>query len=211
MPPVRAGDLRLGRRRRDRHAGTQRDGREPFHQMPHGCSLQFARVGRGPDSSVLAGALVLPLVPGLARRQASVRRQAETSEVASVCGCGWPQFLTLHRGAARGCGSGQPHPCRLGQGRRDPAGGGQDRQRADRQYGRALLDELPAEPASPAGGWPDCGRPRRGGGRVLPSPVGPGRRQHTPIHRQPRQDRRAATVPRSDAECPMEKRLISTR
>jgi hypothetical protein len=32
---------------------------------------------------------------GLARRQASACLQAETSEVASVCGCGWPQFSIL--------------------------------------------------------------------------------------------------------------------
>jgi len=95
---------------------------------------------------------------GLARRQASVRPRAETSEVASVRGCGWPQFLSLHRGAARGRGSSQPHPCEAqGQGRRDPAGGGQDRQRADRQDGRALPEELSAEPASPAADGPPAG------------------------------------------------------
>ncbi len=73
---------------------------------------------------------------GLARRQASVGLRAETSEVASACGCGWPQFLTsLGRCAPR---IGQPHPCEArGQRRRDPAeGGGQDRRRAAGGRGR---------------------------------------------------------------------------
>jgi len=53
-----------------------------------------------------------------------------TSEVASSRGCGWPQFLTSI-GVLRSRGSSQPHPCNAqGQGRRDPAGGSQDRQRA---------------------------------------------------------------------------------
>src|SRR6266511_920254 len=46
-PAVRAGDLRLGGRRRERHAGTQRDSDEPFHQVPHWMLLPVRQGGPG--------------------------------------------------------------------------------------------------------------------------------------------------------------------
>src|SRR5215211_8092820 len=47
-PAVRAGNLRLGWQRRERHAGTQHDGGEPFHQMPHWRLLPVGQDGPGP-------------------------------------------------------------------------------------------------------------------------------------------------------------------
>src|SRR4029450_7943677 len=74
---------------------------------------------------------------GLARRQASVGLQAETSEVASACGCGWPQVLTSW-GAARGRGSASrplvgsratsPRPSRWRRPRSTASGWGRGRQ-----------------------------------------------------------------------------------
>src|SRR5215213_7073224 len=82
-PAVSAGDLRLGRRRWEGYAGTHHDGREPFHQTPHGGSFQFARVGRNPGSSVLTRTLTpLRWTLVLARGQ-----------LGSICGPKHPRWL----------------------------------------------------------------------------------------------------------------------
>src|SRR4029450_1051052 len=64
-----------------------------------GCSFQVARVSRILAPQSLPVPHPLPLSTDLAREQLGSVCGPETSEVASRCGCGWPQFSTRWRDA----------------------------------------------------------------------------------------------------------------